>query len=122
MAYSKIPAAAIKGAIEQYGRNSTEHQTILHMADARLPYESVAELLQMPVDAVKYDLIGDDPLPESEHYLLHNCLSTIIPIGISRGLLPCKDTALTTEILRVIVEILGLQREITNLQTQLTPA
>lgn len=116
MAYKKIPTATIRSAINAYGRSSKEHSTILLVADARLPYESIADLLLLDADAVRQDLSGELPLDDAEHALLHNCLNTIIPLGIERGLLPCKDNALTTEILRVLVEILGMKNKISDLQ------
>lgn len=118
MAYKKIPTATIRSAINAYGRSSREHSTILLVADARLPYESIADLLLLDADAdaVRQDLSGEFPLDDAEHALLHNCLNTIIPLGIERGLLPCKDNALTTEILRVLVEILGMKNKISDLQ------
>lgn len=117
MAYKKIPTATVRSAIKAYGANSKEHNTITLIADARLPYECIAELLLLDTDAVKQDLSGEQPLDTAEHTLLHNCLNTIIPLGIERGLLPCKDNALTTEILRVLVEILGMKNKISDLQS-----
>lgn len=120
MAYTKIPNTAIKGAIGLYGRNSTEHNTILLVAEARLPYDCISELLGIPVADIKNDLTGETPLDDNAHAVLHNCLGAIIPLGTERGVLPCKDQALTTEILRLLVELLGLQRKITDLQTEKT--
>nr|DAT58337.1 MAG TPA: hypothetical protein [Caudoviricetes sp.] len=119
MAYNKVPATMIRSAIKQYGAKSLEHNSILLVADARLPYESIAELLLISPESVKDDLSGDNQLPKQEHGILHNCLNKIIPLGIERGLLPCKDNALSTEILRVLVEILGLKNQISDLQNQL---
>lgn len=116
MAYKKIPTATIRSAINAYGRSSREHGTILLVADARLPYECIADLLLLDAEAVKQDLSGELQLDDAEHALLHSCLNTIIPLGIERGLLPCKDNALTTEILRVLVEILGMKNKISDLQ------
>ena len=81
MAYKKIPTATIRSAINAYGRSSREHGTILLVADARLPYECIADLLLLDAEAVKQDLSGELQLDDAEHALLHNCLKYNYPIG-----------------------------------------
>lgn len=116
MAYQKPTPAQFAKCAKQYGEHSVEYKALSLVAEGRVPIECIADLMQIPSDFVKADLVGAVPLEGDAHGVLINCLTTIIPIGLERGLLPCKDLALTTEILRVLVEILQLQREIRALQ------
>lgn len=111
MAYKKPTLTAMKRVANRYGETSKEYNTLTLIEQSRLPVEAAAELLGYHVDDVKSDLEGMVEMDETSHKVLHNCLNTIIPIGMERGLLPCRDLALTTEILRVLVEVMQLQQQ-----------
>lgn len=116
MAYNTITQATINRVEKRYGQNSAEHLAIKNIAEARLPFESMAELLLVNPTAVKADLTGGLPLEEDMHLLLINCVNNLVPLGLERGVLPCKDNALTTEILRLLVELLQMKNQISTLQ------
>lgn len=117
MAYNTITEATIKKVAKRYGDDSPEAVAITNVAKARLPFECLAELLLVNADDIKKDLTGGLPFDEPMHTILVNCVNTLLPLGIERGLLPCRDTAFTTEVLRVLVELLQLKQEIHTLQT-----
>ena len=116
MAYNNVSDAVIKKVAKRYGDDSPELTAIQNIAKARIPYECIAELLLEPVEDIKRDLTGLMPLEGEQHTVLINCVNALLPLGIERGLLPCRDSTFTTEILRVLVELLQLKRENSALQ------
>ena len=116
MAYNKIPKTTVTRVIKIYGAHSKEAENIQMMADARMPYECVADTLMLDADGVMKDMTAEDELDGPVHHLLHNFVEAVLPLGIERGLFPSKDNAITTEILRVLVELLHLRNEVSSLQ------
>lgn len=116
MAVKKPTKAHINRCIKRYGENSEEALAITRLAESGVSYDDVANLLQLDRDDVLASLSGLTPLDDATHTMLVRCLNSLLPKGTERGLFPCKDPVVIPEILRVLVEILHLQRQILALQ------
>lgn len=116
MAYQKPTIAQYKRIGNKYGEDSKEFHALALIEQARLPLESVAEALGFGLDDVKADIAGIAPMEPKAHTILINAITALSNDGIARGLLPCRDLALTTEILRVLIELMTLKRQLQTLQ------
>lgn len=119
MAYNKVSDATIRRVCKTYGDNSVECRVIHLVRDARLPYECIAEVMKCETELVKQDLTGQFKLDEPTHNVMIRFLTTIIPLGIERGVLPCKDNALTSSVLRLLIELCGYKQHLQKLQEQI---
>lgn len=116
MAYQKPTTAQYKRIGNKYGEDSKEFHALALIEQARLPLESVAEVLGFALDDVKTDIAGIAPMEPASHTILINAVTALANSGLTRGLLPCRDLALTTEILRVLVELMDAKRQLQALQ------
>lgn len=105
MAYNNISDATIRKACKKYGDGSIECETARYVQQARVPFECIAECLGLNAEDVKHDVTGVFAMEEASHRVLHGFIKGILPLGIEKGVLPCKDTALTTSVLRLLVDL-----------------
>lgn len=117
MAYNNITQGILKKVAKRYGDDSDNLRAIQLVADARLPFECVADILGWNADEIKDDLTGGNPLDDWRHGVVINFINTIVPDALERGLLPCRDTAIVTEILRVLIELMQARKQVADLQT-----
>jgi len=116
MAYNNVTDAIVRKVCKKYGAGSIECETIMLVQQARVPYECIAEVMKCNAEQVKQDLTGTFAMEPQQHAILTKFLHTVVPLGIERGVLPCKDTALTSSVLRLLVELCGLKNRIKALQ------
>lgn len=116
MGYQKPSVTQMKRVAKTYGEDSAEYRVLKLIEKGRVAPEAIEEILQFGLDAIKEDLSGGLGLSENQHLTMINFLKTIIPMGLERGLLPCRDLALSASVLRTLVEIYQLQTQIRNLQ------
>lgn len=116
MGYQKPSITQMKRIAKIYGETSAEYQVQKLIEQGRIAPEALEEVMQFGLDAIKDDLAGGVALSENQHITLVNFIKTIVPMGIERGVLPCRDLALSASVLRTLVEIYQLQTQIRNLQ------
>lgn len=119
MAYNNVSDAVVRKVCKKYGEGSVECQVINLVREARVPYECIAEVMKCNLEAVKMDLTGTFKMEEQPHAMMVRFLTTILPLGLERGVLPCKDTALTTSVLRLLVELCGYKQHLKRLQAHI---
>lgn len=116
MAYQKPTTAQYKRIGNKYGEDSKEFHALALIEQSRLPLESIAEVLGFNLDDVKADVTGIAPMEPHSHMILINAINSLAADGIKRGLLPSRDLALTTEILRTLVELMTVKHQLQSLQ------
>lgn len=120
MAYNKISDAVVRKVCKKYGEGSVECQVIALVRETRVPYECIAEVMKCNAEQVRQDLTGTFKMDDQAHTMMVRFLTTVLPLGLERGVLPCKDTALTSSVLRLLVELCGHKQIISNLKTQVS--
>lgn len=116
MAYNNVSDAIVRKVCKKYGEGSIECQVISLVREARVPYECIAEVMKANPEEVKMDITGTFKMSEPQHSMLVKFLTTLLPMGLERGVLPCKDTALTTSVLKLLLETYGCHRRVNTLQ------
>lgn len=116
MAYNNVSDATLRKVCKKYGAGSVECESIQHVQQTRVPFECIAECLGLNPEDVKHDLTGTLAMDEQPHRMLHSFIRGILPLGIEKGVLPCRDTALTTSILKLLVVLYKARKVFYTLQ------
>lgn len=120
MAYNNVTEAVVRKVCKKYGEDSQECEVINLVRAARVPYECIAEVMRCNPEQVKQDLTGTFKMDDTLHDMMIRFLRTVLPLGIEAGVLPCKDSALTSSILTLLIQLCGYKQRIDTLTKQLS--
>lgn len=119
MAYTKITQSVFNRVAKKYGDNSVELKALSAIADARLPFESLAPIFGVHPDDLKADLTGGVELDDNMHTTVVNGCYKIATQGITKGVFPMRETAVATATVRLIFDNLLLEHQNSSLKIQL---
>lgn len=112
----RITKTVLNTVTALYGEDSLEVEALYLLTENKVPVACIAEIFGAPLVAVESGLFGGELLPEHTRKSVVNCINTIVPMAVEKGLLPCKDISVITGILSTMVEIVALERQIKSLQ------
>ena len=120
MAYNNVTDAVVRKVCKKYGEGSQECEVINLVRTARVPYECIAQVMRCNPEQVKQDLTGTFKMDDQLHAMMIRFLKTVLPLGIEHGVLPCKDSALTSSILTLLVKMCGYKHQVESLTEKLS--
>lgn len=122
MAYGKIKKTDFTRVIKKYGANSIEHEVLELIEKTRLTFESIAPLVRAEQSVIEQDLTGGVPADDKTHNMAVKMLQAVLPTGLEWGVLPCQDTDLATNILKLLVHNFANDARVARLQRELEQA